>query len=290
LLLLWLLMSSGMVIADDQVVALSAPRQDFWQALDASRLNLRSDAVLVTDEAGNLVYGKRTRERKSIASITKLMTAMVVLDSGLDLDTPIRIEEADRDRLRHSRSRLWIGRATLSRGDMLMVSLMSSDNRAAAALARTSFPGGTPAFVATMNRKARALGMTDTSFADSSGLDAANRSTAEDLARMIAAAAGYPFIREVTTLGEAEVRPYAGGGALVYRNTNPLVRNQKWQVELSKTGYINESGRCLVMQARIAGRRLRIVLLDSFGKLTPVGDSNRLRKWIEAGVGARAEG
>jgi D-alanyl-D-alanine endopeptidase (penicillin-binding protein 7) len=177
-----------------------------------------------------------------------------------------------------------VDQATLTRRDMLRIALMSSENRAAAALGRTTLPGGTPAFVAAMNDKAQKLGMYNTRFADATGLDAANRATAEDLIKLIGAAAGYAFVREATTSPAAEVWPYAGRGSLQYRNTNPLVRNAAWRIELSKTGYLSEAGRCLVMQALIGGRRLRIVLLDSFGKLTPVGDSNRLRKWIEAVV------
>jgi D-alanyl-D-alanine endopeptidase (penicillin-binding protein 7) len=227
---------------------------------------------------------------KPIASITKLMTAMVVLDTRPDMDQLITISGDDRDLLRHSRSRLRPGRATLPRGEMLMIALMSSENRAASALARTTFPGGTPVFVAAMNRKAKALGMTSSHFADATGLDSGNRSTAEDLARLVQAASVYPPIREFTTRVEAEVQPYAGGGVLPYRNTNPLVRNGTWEVELSKTGYTDDAGRCLVMQAVIAGQRVRIVLLDSSGKLSPVGDSNRLRKWIESGLGVRTAG
>jgi D-alanyl-D-alanine endopeptidase (penicillin-binding protein 7) len=136
-----------------------------------------------------------------------------------------------------------------------------------------------------MNRKAQALGMADTHYADASGLDGANRSTAEDLVKLLQAAGRYPLIREATTKSELQVQPYAGGGALPYRNTNPLVRSADWRVEVSKTGYVSEAGHCLAMQAQIAGRRYWIVLLDSAGKLTPVGDSNRLRKWIESARG-----
>ena len=242
---------------------------------------IRSAAALVIDEGGTAVFAKHSGAVKPIASITKLMTAVVVLDSGTDLDQTIAITEADRDQLRHTRSRMRTNAARLSRRDMLAIALMSSENRAASALGRTTFPGGTPAFVAAMNRKAQALGMYNTHYADASGLDGANRSTAEDLVRLLQAASRYPLIREATTRGEMEVHPYAGGGTLPYRNTNPLVRNADWQVELSKTGYVNEAGHCLAMQAQIAGHRYWIVLLDSAGKLTPVGDSNRLRKWIE---------
>lgn len=252
---------------------------------DRPRLDLRSTAVLVVDQQGHLVYGKQTAAVKPIASITKLMTAMVVLDAGVPLSETIAIREADRDRLRFTRSRLRIGKARLSRGDMLAVALMSSDNRAAAALGRTTFPAGLEAFVAAMNAKAASLGMSDSRFVEPTGLDAGNVSTAADLVRLVRAAAGYPWIRAATTRATLEVHPYEGGGALEYRNTNPLIRsgNPNWSIGLSKTGYLNEAGRCLVMQAEIGGRSLSIVLLDSFGKLTPVGDSNRLRKWLEAG-------
>jgi D-alanyl-D-alanine endopeptidase (penicillin-binding protein 7) len=213
------------------------------------------------------------------------MTAMVVLDAEVPLDDPVTITEQDRDRMRWSRSRLYIDEATLSRRDMLRVSLMSSDNRAAHALGRTTFAGGTEAFVDAMNAKAKALNMRDSHFADSSGLDARNVSTAEDLVRLIHAAAQYPLIREITSTGEFTAHPYieTKRGPLQYRNTNPLVRDSHWTVELSKTGYIHEAGRCLVMQAVVAKRRLYIVLLNAQGKLTPVGDSNRLRDWLRNG-------
>jgi serine-type D-Ala-D-Ala endopeptidase (penicillin-binding protein 7) len=248
---------------------------------------IRSDVVLVVDEGGTPVLAKHSQAVKPIASITKLMTAMVVLDSGVDLDQVIEITDADRDQLRHSRSRMRTNAARLTRRDMLTIALMSSENRAASALGRTTFPGGTPDFVTAMNRKAQALGMADTRYADASGLDGANRSTAEDLVRLLQAANRYPLIREATTRSELKVQPYPGGGPVPYRNTNPLVRNEGWQVELSKTGYVDEAGHCLAMQAQIAGRRYWIVLLDSAGKRTPVGDSNRLRKWIEAGLKER---
>jgi D-alanyl-D-alanine endopeptidase (penicillin-binding protein 7) len=244
--------------------------------------DIQSGAALIIDHYGNRLYGKNTTETRPIASITKLMTAMVVIDAEVPMDDRITISEQDRDRLRWSRSRLRIGEATLSRGDLLRVALMSSDNRAAAALGRTTFADGTARFIDAMNEKAAALGMRDSSFADASGLDAGNRSTAEDLVRLIHAASQYPFIREVTSTSEFTAHPFAGRGALQYRNTNPLVRDARWQVELSKTGYIHEAGRCLVMQAVVAGRRLYIVLLNGQGKLTPVGDSNRLREWLES--------
>lgn len=251
---------------------------------------IRSAAALVVDENGTRLYSKNPTRVKPIASVTKLMTAMVVLDSGAALDETIPILEQDRDRLRYSRSRLRCGAARLSRREMLTVALMSSDNRAAAALGRTTFPAGTAEFVRAMNRKAESLGMTSTHYADPTGLDGGNRSSAEDLLILLRAASGYPLIREATTSASLIVHPYGDRDPLEYRNTNPLVKNNQWRVELSKTGYINEAGHCLVMQAEISGRRLYIVLLDSVGKLTPVGDSNRLRKWIEAGFNKPAPG
>jgi D-alanyl-D-alanine endopeptidase (penicillin-binding protein 7) len=219
------------------------------------------------------------------------MTAMVVLDARPPMEEPIRILELDRDSLRHSRSRLRINRAVLTRAELLTVALMSSDNRAAAALGRTTFAGGTPAFVKAMNHKARILGMVDSHFADASGLDAGNRSTPQDLVKMLRAAARYPLIRQATTSAQRTVQPYGHDYALTYVNTNRLVRNANpdWDIKLSKTGYIKEAGRCLVMQARIANRTLFIVLLNSVGKLTPLGDSNRLRKWLESQLGIKRD-
>jgi D-alanyl-D-alanine endopeptidase (penicillin-binding protein 7) len=241
---------------------------------------IHSGVALVIDHEGNRLVERNATEVRPIASITKLMTAMVVLDAELPLEDRITITEADRDRLRWSRSRLRIGEAKLSRLDLLRTALMSSDNRAAAALGRTTFAGGTPAFVEAMNHKARVLGMLDTQFADATGLDAGNQSTAEDLVRLLNAASRYPLIREISSTGETDVSPHADRGPLPYRNTNPLTRDQRWTVELSKTGYLNEAGRCLVMQAVIEGRRVYAIFLNAQGKLTPIGDANRLREWL----------
>ena len=245
------------------------------------RLQLRSASALIVDElTGEQLYASHADRAAPIASLTKLMTAMVVLDADLPLDAQLSISTEDFDRLRGTGSRLRTG-ATLSRRQMLHLALMSSENRAAAALART-FPGGTPAFIAAMNRKADALGMRQTRFADSTGLDGRNRSSAEDLARLVRAAAEYPLIREFTTSASRQVTLGANAGRLEYRNTNPLVRKPEWEIGLSKTGYINEAGRCLVMKAKIAGRPTIIVLLNARGKYSNVGDANRIRKWIEA--------
>jgi D-alanyl-D-alanine endopeptidase (penicillin-binding protein 7) len=241
---------------------------------------LRSASAIVLDSSGNLIYGKDVDTVRPIASITKLMTAMVILDARLDLDEKVTITDADRDRLRMTGSRLSVG-AVLSRQELLLLALMSSENRAASALGRT-FPGGVGSFVSAMNNKATQLGMRSSQFADPAGLNANNVSTASDLALMLAAAEGYPFIIQSTTTQQSEVQPFARRGPLTYNNTNRLLKNENWDIELSKTGYINEAGRCLVMRANIEGEDISIVLLNSFGKLTPYGDSNRLRKWMLA--------
>lgn len=242
---------------------------------------IHSGVALIIDHEGNRLFERNATEVRPIASITKLMTAMVVIDAEVPLEDRIAITEADRDRLRWSRSRLLIDEAILTRRELLHTALMSSDNRAAAALGRTTFAGGTPAFVAAMNEKARALGMYDTTFADASGLDGGNQSTAEDLVRLLNAAARYPLIRAITATGETSLRPHATRPPLQYRNTNPLTRDERWTVELSKTGYLNEAGRCLVMQAVIENRRVYAIFLNAQGQLTPIGDANRLRHWLQ---------
>ena len=242
---------------------------------------LRSASALVTTADGDVIYGKDVDTVRPIASITKLMTAMVVLDSGLDLKEPITVTKADRDLVQLTGSRLEYG-ATLSRREMILLAIMSSENRAATALGRNS-PGGLSRFVEQMKVKAASLGMENSTFADPAGLNVENQSTARDLGLMVAAALDYPLIREASTTRRLEVRPYAKRGPLTYANTNRLLKNESWDIALSKTGYINEAGRCLVMQATIEGEPVSIVLLNSFGKLTPFGDSNRLRKWMLAG-------
>lgn len=240
--------------------------------------DLRSASVLVINAQGDVIYGKDVDKVRSIASITKLMTAMVVLDSGLNLDEKISVSKDDRDMLQLTGSRLDYG-ATLSRREMIMIAIMASENRAASTLGR-NHPGGMDAFVAAMNNKAASLGMSRSHFADPAGLNPDNQSTASDLMKMLDAAQNYALIQEASITTRMEVRPYKRRGPLVYGNTNRLLKNASWEIALSKTGYINEAGRCLVMQAMIDGERVSIVLLNSFGKLTPFGDSNRLRKWL----------
>jgi len=242
--------------------------------------DLRSASAIVLDQNGDIIYGKDVDTVRPIASITKLMTAMVVLDAKLDLNEKLTITREDRDLIRQTGSRLGYG-ASLTRRELLLLALMSSENRAASALGRT-YPGGLQEFIAQMNHKAESLGMKDSRFADPAGLNANNVSTASDLAKMLAAADGYPLITQSTTTTRQEVRPFAKRGPLTYGNTNRLLKSKNWNIELSKTGYINEAGRCLVMQASIAGEHVSIVLLNSFGKLTPFGDSNRLRTWLLA--------
>lgn len=247
---------------------------------DPRHLVLQSSAALVQDQAtGAVLFEKNAGAVLPIASITKLMTAMVTLDAKPNLQEVMVIGEEDVDALKGTRSRLKVG-TQLTKEEMLRLALMSSENRAAAALSRY-YPGGRPAFVAAMNRKAEALGLSGTHFLDSTGLTSANVSTAKDLVRMVAAAHQYPLIREFTTTAEYDVN--VAGRTEVFRNTNPLVRTQNsWEIGLSKTGYINEAGKCLVMQAWFNNKPTIIVLLDSWGKLTRIGDANRIKRWIES--------
>ena len=240
--------------------------------------SLRSTAALVLDSSGRTLYAKNVTSVQPIASITKLMTAMVVLDAKLDLNELIAITDDDVDSLKHTSSRLRVG-TMLTRDDMLHLALMASENRAANSLSR-AYPGGTPAFIAAMNRKAAELGMKSTHFLDSTGLNRENVSTAEDLAKLVTAAHRYPLIQQSTTDTEHAVQTNAGR-MLQFRNSNGLVRSDDWHIDVSKTGYIQEAGRCLVMQARIGATPVVIVLLDSWGKYTRIADANRIKKWVE---------
>jgi len=259
-------------------LASPAPASGFTELKGSPEI--RSASALVIDSEGHVIYGKDIDAVRSIASITKLMTAMVVLDSGQDLEERITVTKADRDQVQMTGSRLAYG-AALSRRQMILVAIMSSENRAASALGR-NWPGGLQKFVEQMNMKAAALGMSNSHFADPAGLMVENTSTAVDLAKMISAAGSYPLIHQASTTQQLEVYPFSKRGPLVYNNTNRLLKNENWDIALSKTGYINEAGRCLVMQAIIAGEPVSIVLLNSYGKLTPFGDSNRLLKWMMA--------
>jgi D-alanyl-D-alanine endopeptidase (penicillin-binding protein 7) len=253
-----------------------------WGEPDPGKLRLLSANALVLDPvAQRPVYAKAAHEVTPIASLTKLMTAMVVLDAGLPDDEPIEVDTDDFDFVKGSRSRLRMG-TTLPRREMLRLALMSSENRAASSLAR-HYPGGTPAFVAAMNAKAAALEMTRTHFADPTGLSADNVSTATDLAKLVQAAATYPRIAEysITPAHSVEVQPT--GEWLGYSNSNALVKSDAWDIRLQKTGYIREAGRCLVMLATIASRPMVIVLLDSYGRYSRLGDAERVKHWLETG-------
>ena len=244
------------------------------------KLWLRSAAAIVQDaETGEILYDKNASAVTPIASITKLMTAMVVLDAGVDLDESIAISREDMDSLRGTHSRLKPG-MHLSRDELLRLALMASENRAAAALGRTTYPEGFDRFRRAMNHKAQMLGMSDTHFDDATGLSSENVASAEDLVKLVRAAHRYERIRRYTTTAGHAV--HVSGRELAYRNTNRLVSNERWNIGLSKTGFTNDAGRCLVLQANLAEREVIIVLLDSWGKLSRIGDANRIKAWLEA--------
>jgi D-alanyl-D-alanine endopeptidase (penicillin-binding protein 7) len=237
-------------------------------------------AVVINAETGELLYSKNSSRTMPIASITKLMTAMITLDAHLPMDEMITIAEADVDKIKHTSSRLTVG-TSMTRSEALLLALMASENRAAAALART-YPGGTQAAVAAMNRKASALGMTHSHFSDGTGLSVNNVASPTDLVRMVTAARNYPDIRRFSTSTEYNLA--TGHRVLPYRNTNALVKNNTWEIDISKTGFINEAGKCLVMHARVNATPVVIVLMDSNGKYTRIGDANRVKKWLESAV------
>ena len=249
-----------------------------------ARLALKSASALVLDQTtGQTLVEKQAGIAVPIASLTKLMTAMVLLDAHLDPHELLTITNDDKDFLRHSRSRLPIG-TRLPREQALLLALLASENRAAHALGRT-FPGGLTAFVLAMNAKARELGLNGTRFEDPTGLSSNNVATAWDLARILQAAYTYPEIRDFSTRQGTTLQ--AGRHSIQFPNTNALVRNPRWNIGLSKTGYIEEAGRCLVMQAMLANRPVLVILLDSWGKYTRLGDANRIKQWMEARLGAK---
>ena len=251
-------------------------------ALDPAKLKLASANVLVFDAEGDKpIYAKAADEVTPIASVTKLMTAMVVLDSNPSMDEMLEVDLQDFDYLKGSSSRLRAG-AMLPRREMLHLALMSSENRAASSLAR-HYPGGMPAFVSAMNAKAALLGMSNTHYADPTGLSPQNVSTANDLARLVKAAVDYPLIREYTTTPSQFVQIEGTNQTLGFNNSNPLVKSGNWEIMLQKTGYIREAGKCLVMMATIASKPVVIVLLDSLGKYTRVADAQRVKHWLETG-------
>ncbi|HEY4374500.1 MAG TPA: D-alanyl-D-alanine endopeptidase [Burkholderiales bacterium] len=251
--------------------------------VDNGELSVQSNIALVVDQStGRTVFGKNVDEVHPIASISKLMTAQVILDAQLPMEERVTITEADVDTEKGTRSRLRVG-TELTRTQLLQLALMSSENRAAHALART-YPEGLQAFVLLMNQKAKALGMTNSHFVEPTGLSSSNVSTASDLVKLVHAAERYTVIREYTTTSSRDVEVM--GRVMRFNNTNRLVGSEAWDIVLSKTGFINEAGRCLVMQARIEGRPLTIVLLDSWGRMTRLGDANRIRKWLTSQASA----
>ena len=251
-------------------------------APDPTKLKLHSANVLVVSASDETpIYSKNAEFVTPIASITKLMTAMVVIDAKQPPNELLTVDIPDLDMLKGSHSRLRLG-VELPRSEMLRLALMSSENRAASALCRY-FPGGTDACVSAMNAKATALGMRRSHFSDPTGLSSDNMSTATDLVKMVRAASAYPLIREFSTTPAALVDVPPTGHSVAFQNTNVLVRGGTWDIQLQKTGFIREAGRCLVMMANVASKPVVIVLLDSFGRLSRIGDANRIRHWLETG-------
>ncbi len=242
------------------------------------RLDLNSSVALVIDQETNeVLFSKNDAAVLPIASLTKLMTGLVIADANLDMNEPLTITQDDVDTHKGSSSRLAVG-STLSRGEMMHLALMSSENRAANALGRT-YPGGLSEFVRLMNLKAKQLGMTDTRYVEPTGLSSLNQSSARDLATLVSVAHDRPILRSLSTSPGHEVE--LGRRTLHYNNSNRLIKNPEWEIGLQKTGYISEAGRCLVMQAKVAGRQLIMVFLDSAGKLSRLQDAERVRRWVE---------
>jgi D-alanyl-D-alanine endopeptidase (penicillin-binding protein 7) len=242
-------------------------------------LDLKSSVAFVVDQdTQEVLFRKNELAVLPIASITKLMTGLLISEAKLPMDEIITITQDDVDMEKGSSSRLRVG-TELSRGELLHLALMSSENRAANALGR-SYPGGLPVFVGMMNARAKALGMADTSYVEPTGLSSKNQSSARDLATLVNFAYGDPTLRELSTSTGHQVA--VGKRTLQYNNTNRLVKNPAWEIGLQKTGYISEAGQCLVMQAKVAGRKLIMVFLDSTGKLTRIADAERVKRWVES--------
>lgn len=251
---------------------------------DPAQLQLASVSAAVAPlDGGDMLYGKRADWVMPIASVTKLMTALVVLESGAPLDEWLRVEERHFPAAANAFSRIRPG-SEARRGDLLRIALMSSENYAAYLLAR-HHPEGYDAFIEAMNHKALALGMTQTRFVDSSGLSHENVASAADLLKLVRAAHAYPTLRNYSAGGRYSVHFRSPGYTLYYGNTNPLVHSSRWQVDLTKTGYLTEAGRCLVMVTEIGGELVAMALLNSFGTRTPLGDAGRIRRWLQTGHG-----
>ena len=259
------------------------PKQSFGQiaGLHSSPdpLDLKSSVALVIDQdTREVLFRKNDHAVLPIASLTKLMTGVIISGAKLPMDETITITQDDVDTEKGSTSRLKVG-TSLTRGEMLHLALMSSENRAANALGRT-YPGGLEVFVSLMNAKAKLLGMSDTRYVEPTGLSSRNQSSAQDLAALVSAAHADPMLRELSTSASYQVA--VGNRTLQYNTTNRLIKNPEWDIGLQKTGYISEAGQCLVMQTKIAGRKLIMVFLDSAGKLSRMGDAERVRRWVEA--------
>ena len=253
---------------------------------DPSRLELASVKALVIDALTNeVLYSHNPDNVAPVASISKLVTAMVVLDAGQPLEEMIAVRIEETRELHNVFSRLRIG-SVISRRDMLLMTLMSSENRAAASLAH-HYPGGYSAFIAAMNAKAGALGMVHTRFVEPTGLSESNVSTARDLTLLVRAAAQYPLINEMSTTAKKDMRFFKPQYTLAFYNTNPLIHDSSWNIQLNKTGFNNQAGRCLVMLTVLNERPLVVVLLDSFGKRSHFGDASRIRQWLATGSGSR---
>ena len=266
------------------------PRPSFGQLAGlhstADDLDLKSSVAYVIDQDTNeVLVSKNDQAVLPIASITKLMTGVVISEAKLSMDESITITQDDVDTEKGSSSRLKVG-TTLTRGELLHLSLMASENRAAHALGRT-YPGGLQAFVDLMNAKAASLGMRDTRYIEPTGLSSKNQSSAKDLATLVSLAYQDPILRELSTSPSHQVE--VGKHTLNYKTTNRLIKNPNWDIGLQKTGYISEAGQCLVMQAKIAGRTLILVFLDSAGKLSRIADAERVRKWVEVNHASRPQ-
>ena len=268
-------------------VVADVPKASFGQLAglhtSVDNLNLKSSVALVVDQdTSEVLFSKNDKAILPIASLTKLMTGLIVSEAGLPMDEMISVSQEDVDTEKGSSSRLRVG-SVLSRGELLHLALMSSENRAAHALART-YPGGMARFTLLMNMKAQALGMKDTHYVEPTGLSSLNQSSARDLVKLVDIAHSHPLLRELTTSPSYQVE--VGTRTLQYNNTNRLVKNPSWDIGLQKTGYISEAGQCLVMQTKVAGRKLIMVFLDSAGKLSRIGDAERVRRWIESATNA----
>jgi D-alanyl-D-alanine endopeptidase (penicillin-binding protein 7) len=254
------------------------------QPLPSGKLQIKSASVVVMDEENAAVlYSKQAQKVMPIASVTKLMTALVVLEDQQPLDETVTILQVDRDKTKGSASRLTVG-TKLTRGELLHLALMSSENRAAQAVCR-AYTGGLPACLKAMNAKARELGMKNSRFMDPTGLSSGNVATASDLVKLVIAASHEPMIQKYSTSEKLTVQ--VGRQLLQFRNTNSLTAKDDWDISVQKTGFTQEAGQCLVMRATIEKRPTVIVLLNSFGKLTRVADARRVRKWIEGGLGTQ---